>query len=272
MKLFFTGLLTLSIYTSCQSTSSQTAQDIDQILETSELHCIILLPNQENKAMSIEARFPESAKGSSILTLKQTGRDEIKTISVPISSSGMIDFEVSKNERLGISLVGKPRVGRISGSFDESSAMPCVQLIKNTKVAVAVKPASCKASGTPAQGWYQAGRIIQHSHSCSHEVLSCGAAPIPGWYVQQKIQRSLVKGENCGWMKKTPVCRSSESVTGWFFDDRLVAKDEKCFNKEIECRSAETNQEGWYVYERSSPQLLVTESCNSNRNISYLAH
>ena len=205
-----------------------------------------------------------------MLVLKRGDQDSAQVLAAPVSRDQMIEFDANNQERIAIKLAGAPRIGHIYGSYDDASATPCVQLLTNTK-ATTSNSASCNASGTPASGWYQSGRVLQHSSNCGNETLSCGAAPKSGWYVQKKTQRVLAKSEKCGWMRETPLCKSGALATGWHIGERLIARDDECSYKQMECGSTGTKQEGWYVFERSSPQLLIASPCHFNREISYLA-
>lgn len=271
MKRLFSCSLIVALCTACQTMSRPSSADLIANLINGELHCVVLLPSEKNKTLKVKARFPSSNEQTAILTLQRVGDEAPHELAVPVTADGMIDFKINGQDHLEIILAEQPRIGRVNGAFDEKSATPCVHLIQNSKTA-SFKPAACNASGTPAQGWYQAGRIIQHSRSCGNETLSCGSSPIPGWYVQQKIQRTLVKSEECSWVRDLPVCKStSAGGKGWHIGDRLLAVDSSCSGKDIECGSSGTKEEGWYAFERSSPQLLLTESCLPNRNISHLA-
>jgi hypothetical protein len=266
---FLLGILS---QTSCKTINKpDVAADSESILSQSELHCRIQLPGENNRSAVVAAKFPSNSPRLAMVFVKRGESDGAQVIASSVSSDGVIAFEPNPQDKIAIKLDGLPRIGSVFGSFDERQATPCVQLLTNSRTSSA-KPPSCNALGTPAQGWYQSGKMIQLSATCEREALFCGAAPTPGWYIQKKTQRILAKSERCGWLRETPVCKTGVTATGWHVGERLIARDDECSYKHMECVGIGTKAEGWYVYERSSPKLLVAGSCHSNRDISYQSH
>ena len=139
---------------------------------------------------------------------------------------------------------------------------PCMILLSQNSSS-AKSNASCNAIGTASQGWYANGKLLKHSHSCNTEVLACGTAQDKeGWFVQKKIERVRIAEERCAWRREKPVCKQiTEGTSGWFLSDRLVARDDECARKSIECTPSAKN-EGWFTFRKSDPQLLVASGCN----------
>lgn len=264
--------LTIMIISGCKTTqiASKTSES-ESLLSQSELHCKATLPSEGNRKVIAAIRFPAATDNLAMIYIKRSDDAPAQAIASTISSDNVIIFEPNNQDRLAIRLDGQPRISNFFGSFHEDAASPCVQLLTNAKIPTA-KQASCNAAGTPAQGWYQSGKILKLSSSCANETLFCGAYPSPGWYVQKKSQKVLAKAERCGFQREMPVCKTSQSITGWHVGERLISRDDECSYKQMECAGAGTKTEGWYVYERSTPSLLVAGSCHSNRDISYLSH
>jgi hypothetical protein len=273
MNRFITTFILLIATTACRTTQNSTpASESTSILTQSELHCKTRLSTEGNKTITAEIRFPSSNDHLAMIYIKRPDTSVAQVISSTVSPENMIYFEPNSQEKLAVKLGDHPRISRYFGSFHENGSSPCIQLITNSKTTTA-KPASCNAAGTPAQGWYQSGKILQLSSSCNNEHLYCGIAPNPGWYVQKKHQRILAKGERCGFQRERPICKSENSITGWHLGDRLLARDDECSYKQMECSEVGSKKEGWYVYERSMPSLLIASECqNSNLEISYLSH
>jgi hypothetical protein len=251
------------------------AAETETSLAQSEIHCQIKLPSENKQNLIVEARFPSGTDRMSLLVLKRANGEPAQIVAAQVADSQIV-FEPNNRDRVAIKLGDTPRISNYYDAFDEKSASSCVQLLTSSK-SVPAKPASCNAAGTPAEGWYQAGRVIQHTRNCSGDTLTCGMTPTPGWYVQKKTQRVMAKSEKCGWVREMPVCKSGSTATGWHLNDRLIARDDECSYKQMECAETGTKKEGWYVFERSSPKLLISGACQSgrdtaSRDISYLAH
>ena len=275
MKLVAVGLIIVAMHSGCQTTPTTPAAKPESFLAQTEIHCKFQLQAKNNQNVVVEASFPNGTDRMSLLVLKRGTGEPVQVIAATVIDNQII-FEPNPHDQLAIKLDGIPRISNFYDSFDEKSASDCVQLFSRSK-ATPVKPASCNATGTPAEGWYQGGRIIQHSHSCTGDTLTCGMTPTAGWYVQKKTHRVLAKGEKCGWVRETPVCKSGSMATGWHLNDRLIARDDECSYKHMECASTGSKQEGWYVFEQSSPKLLISGACQPgrdepSRDISYLAH
>jgi hypothetical protein len=247
------------------------ASESESLLSQSELHCRIQLPGENHRSAIVAAKFPSNASRLAMVFIKRGENEGAQVIASSVSSDGTIVFEPNNQDKIAIKIDGSPRIASVFGSFNENQATPCVQLLTNSR-APSAKPPTCNALGTPAQGWYQSGKIIQPSARCDREVLFCGATPTPGWYIQKKTGRILAKAERCGWIRDTPVCKTGTTATGWHVSDRLIARDDECSYKHMECVGIGTKAEGWYVYERSSPKLLVAGACHSNRDIYYQSH
>lgn len=144
-----------------------------------------------------------------------------------------------------------------------TKSSPCMVLQSQSSNS-AKSSASCNAIGTPSQGWYANGKLLKHSHSCNTEVLACGSAENKeGWFVQKKMGRVRVAEERCAWRREKPVCKKNmDGTSGWFLSDRLVARDDECSKKSIECTPS-TKNEGWFTFRKSDPQLLMASGCNS---------
>ena len=275
MKLVAAGLIIVAVINGCKTSQTATVAEAESYFAHSEIHCQIALPSENKQNIIVEARFPGGNEQMSMLVLRRRSGEPAKIIAAPVINNQII-FEPNLSDHVAIKLDGLPRIGYFNEKFDEISSSKCVQLLTNSKT-TPVKPASCNASGTPAEGWYLGGRVIQHTHSCSAETLTCGLTPTQGWYVQKKTQRVLAKAERCAWLRDTPICKSGITATGWHLNDRLIARDDECSSKQIECARTGSKKEGWYVFERSVPKLLISGACqhgrdSTNRDISYLAH
>ena len=265
-------IASLLLFTACKTTQSESLNpQVGSLLSQSELHCRVQLPSENHKSVIVEAKFPSNSEKLAMLFLKRGDNNNTQIIASTVSPEKVITFEPNNQDKIAIRLEGQPRIASVFGSFNESQASPCVQLLTNSKSPTA-RPPTCNALGTPAQGWYQSGKLIQLSANCAHEALFCGAMPAPGWYIQKKTQRILAKPELCGWVRETPICKTGPGATGWHLGDRLIARDDECAYKHMECARSGTRLEGWYIYERSSPKLLAAGSCHTNRDISYLSH
>lgn len=141
----------------------------------------------------------------------------------------------------------------------------CTTLMNVSSIKPTIKPAAtCNAIGTPSQGWYANGRLVKHSTSCNMEVLACGTSnEHEGWFVQRKIDRVRVAAEQCAWRREKPVCKNKDGTSAWFLGDRLIARDDECHQKSIECVPS-PKYEGWFTYRRSEPQLLVASGCGGS--------
>lgn len=263
-----TGSLVLCF--SCQTASLVNLSTLNDFTYESTLHCSIPIPSETSKFLQVEVTSIDSKNQLAHLELQRTGEVSSR-ITAPISESGIIEISLRTKEIIGITLDERPRIGHIDSNTFEAKAVPCVKLTASNSHSPNSKQAACKASGTPAEGWYQAGRIIQHSHTCKNETISCGKLPIEGWYVQKKVHRTFLEADNCAWLQDTPRCSSHNEIKGWYLGQRLIKQDSSCQNKEIECLEAGPQEGGWYSFARSSPQLLVATSCATNRNISYLS-
>ena len=275
MKLVAAGLMIVAVFSGCQTTQTATVAEAESSLAHSEIHCQIALPSENKQSLIVEARFPGGNEQMSMLVLRRRSGEPAKIIAAPVINNQII-LAPNMSDHVAIKLDGAPRIGYFHEQFDESSSSKCVQLHTNS-TAVPVKPASCNASGTPAEGWYHGGRVIQHTRNCSVDTLTCGLTPTPGWYVQKKTRRVLAKSERCAWLRDTPICKSGTNATGWHLNDRLIARDDECSSKQIECAGTGSKKEGWYVFERSVPKLLISGACqhgrnSTNRDITYLAH
>lgn len=137
---------------------------------------------------------------------------------------------------------------------------PCTVLLSQSLASIR-SGATCNAIGTPSQGWYVNGRLVKHSRSCSTEVLACGTDQMQeGWFVQKKVERVRVTAERCSWRKEKPICKTNNGTSAWYLGDRLVARDDECRQKDIECVPT-VKTEGWFTFKRSDPQLLVASEC-----------
>lgn len=141
---------------------------------------------------------------------------------------------------------------------------PCTILWTQIQSPTGLKSiATCNAIGTPAQGWYVNGQLLKHSRSCNSETLACGSDPTgEGWFVQKKVDRVRLVDERCSWRKEKPVCKTKEGFSAWYLDDRLIARDDECHQKSIECNSTPSRGEGWIAFRRSEPQLLSAGACS----------
>ena len=269
MKSIFFGFALAAHLMSCQTIQSEQRFQMTPSLRDSLVHCSLLLPSEPQKILTVELSFPATSDHAASLNLKLSQETSYRQISAVITEDGTVTFNASEKDRLLVSLMGKPKISHLDREKDTSSATPCIQLVVTTNNQ---KPANCQAVGTPAEGWYQAGKVIQHSHSCSSELLTCGSAPQKGWYVQKKTNKKLLKQEECGRQRSGLLCKTMGQVTGWYRDQDLISVDDSCIRKSIECNGIGTTSEGWFTYEKTSPQLLVADTCQSSRNISYLSH
>jgi len=139
----------------------------------------------------------------------------------------------------------------------EGQSGSCVRLFASPSRNVT---AHCNAKGTPAQGWYANGKLIQYDTECDSSTLACGVLGQEGWFAQEKQNRSAVQYERCSWQTQLPVCKENQQGLGWYLDNRLVAKDHDCRKKAIECGTI-NGHEAWVAYVRSAPKLYSAQSC-----------
>ncbi|MCX6126728.1 MAG: hypothetical protein NTV34_18515 [Proteobacteria bacterium] len=118
----------------------------------------------------------------------------------------------------------------------------------------------CNAVGTPSQGWYLGGRVLSHNKTCNAETISCGISTREGWHIQKKFNRVLLAKERCLWSKARPQCVGKNNIVGWYLDNRLIARDDECIGKSIECTKIKEG-EGWFSFKRSSPLFFAEAKC-----------
>jgi hypothetical protein len=279
MKYIPIMLLLLAPVFGCQTSAPRLTPP--PVTETT-VHCSMKLANAQSSALGnleVEARFSSAPKSQVLIALKRGEQAFPDIITSDISNDGIIKFSANATDFLEIDVHGIPTIAgnktvdehgevvRMSvttfGSEVKSTA-PCIYF-STTSSAPNANIATCNAEGTPAQGWYHDGRFVKHSASCTKELLSCGDGKNSGWYLQKKKNQVLAKLEKCSWMKNSPQCVSKSSVAGWHIGNRLVSRDDNCVYKHIECRKHGTKKEGWYVYEHTKPELLLSESCRTNQ-------
>ena len=134
----------------------------------------------------------------------------------------------------------------------------CTQIFVSSPISE--KFPQCNAVGTPSQGWYLGGRVLAHNKTCNAETISCGISTREGWHIQKKFDRVLLAKERCTWSKDRPQCIGKNNIVGWYLDNRLIARDDECVGKSIECSKIKEG-EGWFSFKRSSPLFFAEAKC-----------
>jgi hypothetical protein len=284
MKIFTVGFLMVTAWSGCQTPVTPVVVEVAAPVTQSTIHCSIKLPSEKNAVLDVEAKVSSAPNSSAKIILVSKNRPNPDFVSSIVSPDGMILFNANPNEPLairvqphratGMTKTTAPQeevasISKMSNGFDEGAAVACVSFLTSDENSIA-KPATCNAQGTPAEGWYQNGRIIKLSGNCRHEILSCADGGQQGWYLQKKTQRVLAKLEKCSWVSEKPQCVAGAQATGWHLGDRLISRDDDCAFKHIECGATDTKKEGWYVFEHTKPKLLISGNCRTSREISYL--
>lgn len=266
MRLLFSITLVLAAF-SCKTVPTVPSDLNSKTNEAmiSELICRTTI--QDHKIIQLHATLTEAknttAPSQMIISWK------VMSISGGTFQSGQyIPNEEERGERQASFSIEnhKVQLNFTSAPSIESSgtSTPCTVLWTQVQTSSGLKTlAACNAVGTPAQGWYVNGQLLKHSRSCNTEVLACGNAPNQeGWFVQKKVDRVRIADERCAWRKDKPVCKTKDGFSAWYLDERLVARDDECHQKSIECGSTPSKGEGWIAFKRSEPQLFTIGSCN----------
>lgn len=262
---FTTNLVLL--LSSCQTFQPNARSDWKLRSRDSVIYCLVPPSDNHRDQVAVEINLPASEVNSAKIAIKNS-KDTITThLEHQIPDDGLIILPLSENDELAISLAGNPAIAKINARKELSSPLPCVQL----SVSPSQKPATCQAAGTPAEGWYQSGRVIHHIKNCESQTLTCGNLPTSGWYAQKKLNKSKISTTSCAGQLDLPRCHTIGETTGWYMNDALVSRDAKCAFKQIECVDIGSPSEGWATFERSQPELITADNCQTNRSISYLS-
>lgn len=255
------------LLTACQTFQPIARSDWKLQSRDSVIYCSIPTSTNSHDHVAVEINLPKSELDMAQIAIKNSDGTISTHLEHQIPDDGLIILPLSENDELAISLAGKPAIAKINANKELSSPSPCVQL----SISPSQKPATCQAVGTPAEGWYQSGRVIHHFKNCESQTLSCGNLPTSGWYAQKKLNKAKISTTSCAGKLDLPRCHTIGETTGWYMNDALVSRDSKCAFKQIECVDIGSPSEGWVTFERSQPELITADNCQASRNISYLS-
>ncbi|MCX6115985.1 MAG: hypothetical protein NT027_00435 [Proteobacteria bacterium] len=163
-------------------------------------------------------------------------------------------FEINKMN-VSLNFANPPQI-TIQGLTDR-----CSKILKANSVAS--KKPSCNAIGTAAQGWYVDGKLIKHSSDCHLKELACGTLRKEGWMIFDRSQLVEIDSKNCAWEREMPACDVKSSVKGWYQYSKLVARDDFCDFKSIQCIEGNRGTT-WHTFIRRSPQFFASATCKSD--------
>lgn len=252
-------MLVLALFFSCKTTLKDAdVRTVDADPQISEILCRIKAPDQMFLQVNVQMTSVEGVTSPTALL----GEWRVVTSGGAVFQTGKIQAATEELSQRTASITAKNLSARLA--FNETPVIRIGDQVASCMVLRSqVSNASCNAIGTASQGWYANGKLLKHSRSCNSEVLACGNVESKeGWFVQKKINRVRIAQEHCAWRKEKPMCnRSSDGTSGWYLSDRLVARDDECDKKSIECIPSAKN-EGWFTYRKSDPQLLIASGCN----------
>jgi hypothetical protein len=267
MKLLYLGLSSSLLVNSCQTIKPANESEGNNLLRDTAIYCSMKMSDSDSEVLAVEIKPATSTANSADITIRKGSEEATRHLELEIPSDGLLILPMSNTDELAISLIGKPVIAKINASKDLSKPSNCIQLQASSQS----RAANCQAIGTPAEGWYQAGRIIQHTTQCQSKILTCGSQPTNGWYVQKKLKQNKRLKTPCSGQQATPACIVNDVASGWYLGGSILFADASCSTKKIECSDSGSPNEGWTTFETSQPELIAAESCQPNRNISYLA-